>query len=108
MPNSGSTAPSIPHKECSTWGFELDMPFYTWASVIVNGRVVATDYAPDAGWLVATPGELRPTSSRGHLSDRRLASDSGRMTSVSRSILDDRPNGWTAEVPGARGPEHPP
>lgn len=39
-----------------TWGFELDMPFYTWASVIVNGRVVATDYAPDAGWLIATPG----------------------------------------------------
>ena len=38
------------------WGFELDMPFYTWASVIVNGRVVATDYAPDSGWLVATPG----------------------------------------------------
>ena len=38
------------------WGFELDMPFYTWASVIVNGRVVATDYAPDTGWLVATPG----------------------------------------------------
>jgi hypothetical protein len=24
--------------------------------VIVNGRVVATDYAPDSGWLVATPG----------------------------------------------------
>ena len=39
-----------------TWGFELDMPFYTWASVIVNGRVVATDYAPDAGWLVTTRG----------------------------------------------------
>ena len=38
------------------WGFDLDMPFYTWASVIVNGRVVATDYAPDSGWLVATPG----------------------------------------------------
>ena len=38
------------------WGFELDTPFYTWASVIVNGRVVATDYAPDAGWLVATSG----------------------------------------------------
>ncbi len=32
------------------------MPFYTWASVIVNGRVVATDYAPDTGWLVATRG----------------------------------------------------
>ena len=38
------------------WGLELDMPFYTWASVIVNGRVVATDFAPDAGWLVVTPG----------------------------------------------------
>ena len=38
------------------WGIELDMPFYTWASVIVHGRVVATDYAPDAGWLIATPG----------------------------------------------------
>ena len=37
-----------------TWGIELDMPFYTWASVIVNGRVIATDYAPDTGWLVAT------------------------------------------------------
>ena len=38
------------------WGIELDMPFYTWASVIVDGRVVATDFAPDAGWLVATRG----------------------------------------------------
>jgi hypothetical protein len=32
------------------------VPFYTWASVIVDGRVVATDYAPDTGWLVATGG----------------------------------------------------
>jgi hypothetical protein len=39
-----------------TWGIELDMPFYAWASVIANGRVVATDFAPDAGWLVATRG----------------------------------------------------
>ena len=38
------------------WGSELDVPFYAWASVIVDGRVVATDYAPDSGWLVATPG----------------------------------------------------
>ena len=29
-------------------------PFYTWASVIVDGRVVATDYAPDVGWLDPT------------------------------------------------------
>jgi hypothetical protein len=26
-------------------------PFYAWASVIADGRVVATDYAPDVGWL---------------------------------------------------------
>ncbi len=26
-------------------------PFYVWASVIQDGRVVATDYAPDVGWL---------------------------------------------------------
>jgi hypothetical protein len=25
--------------------------FYMWASMIVNGRVVATDYAPDSGWF---------------------------------------------------------
>ena len=25
--------------------------FYAWAAVIENGRVVATDYAPDVGWL---------------------------------------------------------
>ncbi len=25
--------------------------FYAWASLIRDGRVVATDYAPDAGWL---------------------------------------------------------
>lgn len=28
--------------------------FYAWASVIQDGRVVATDYAPDAGWLDST------------------------------------------------------
>jgi hypothetical protein len=25
--------------------------FYVWASLIEAGRVVATDYAPDVGWL---------------------------------------------------------
>jgi hypothetical protein len=34
----------------------LDMPFYAWASVIQDGRVVATDYAPDSGWLLASRG----------------------------------------------------
>ena len=28
-----------------------DVHFYAWASVIQDGSVVATDYAPDAGWL---------------------------------------------------------
>jgi hypothetical protein len=27
--------------------------FYAWASIIEGGRVLATDYAPDVGWLVA-------------------------------------------------------
>jgi hypothetical protein len=39
-----------------TKGIEVDMPLYAWASVIVDGRVVATDYAPDTGWLLPTPG----------------------------------------------------
>jgi hypothetical protein len=30
-------------------------PFYVWASVIMDGRVVATDYAPDVGWLLPSP-----------------------------------------------------
>lgn len=29
--------------------------FYAWASVIQDGRVVATDYAPDVGWLEPSP-----------------------------------------------------
>jgi hypothetical protein len=31
------------------------VPFYAWASVIQNGRVVATDFAPDVGWLLPSP-----------------------------------------------------
>jgi hypothetical protein len=38
------------------FGSRLEGPLYAWAAVIENGRVVATDYAPDVGWLVATPG----------------------------------------------------
>ena len=41
--------------------------FYAWASVIQDGRVVATDYAPDVGWLEPSPeasgadgGEVAP------------------------------------------------
>jgi hypothetical protein len=39
-----------------TKGIELAMPLYVWASVIVDGQVVATDYAPDTGWLLPSPG----------------------------------------------------
>ena len=39
-----------------TRGVKVDMPLYAWASVIVDGRVVATDYAPDTGWLLPSPG----------------------------------------------------
>jgi hypothetical protein len=34
-----------------TFGGRLEGPLYAWASVIENGRVIATDYAPDVGWL---------------------------------------------------------
>jgi hypothetical protein len=33
--------------------------FYAWASVIQDGQVVATDYAPDAGWLVPSANAKR-------------------------------------------------
>jgi hypothetical protein len=29
--------------------------FYAWSSEIADGRVVATDYAPDVGWLESNP-----------------------------------------------------
>jgi hypothetical protein len=32
--------------------------FYVWASLIEHGRVVATDYAPDVGWI--DPGDGTP------------------------------------------------
>ncbi len=38
-----------------TAGMMLDVPFYVWASEIEDGRVVATDYAPDVGWLLPSP-----------------------------------------------------
>ena len=33
---------------------EIPGRFYAWASLIQDGRVVATDYAPDSGWLDST------------------------------------------------------
>lgn len=34
---------------------ETTFRFYAWASLIEDGRVVATDYAPDLGWLEPAP-----------------------------------------------------
>ena len=80
--------------------------FYAWASVIVDGRVVATDYAPDAGWLhpsskappiageVASPGpdEVAPPI------------DSLEEAIAAVVLIDSRLNGFQASdthVPGA-------
>jgi hypothetical protein len=35
-------------------------PFYVWASLIEDGGVVATDYAPETGWLEPVPRKQRP------------------------------------------------
>ncbi len=67
--------------EGSSVGLRADMPFYAWASVIVDGRVVATDYAPDVGWLVATRGV-----------GREARSCSGIHSRISRW---PSPTGWT-------------
>jgi hypothetical protein len=36
-------------------GGNVGRRFHAWASVIEDGRVVATDYAPDSGWLDTRP-----------------------------------------------------
>jgi hypothetical protein len=38
---------------------EPTLRFYAWASLIEDGRVVATDYAPDVGWLEPAPDASR-------------------------------------------------
>ena len=55
MRPSGLAAPSRPHRDRSV-GRRAGHAVLHVGVVIVNGRVVATDYAPHAGWLVATPG----------------------------------------------------
>ncbi len=67
-----------------TRGVKVDMPLYAWASVIVDGRVVATDYAPDTGWLLPTPGANPGGTYVVHV-DARLP-----------RLSMDIPNGWTA------------
>ena len=71
-----------------TKGIKLDMPLYAWASVIVDGRVVATDYAPDAGWLLPSPGSKPGGTYVVHPDDRF-------PLRLSMSV----PKGWTAYGP---------
>jgi hypothetical protein len=91
------------------WGFELDMPFYTWASVIVDGRVVATDYAPDSGWLVATPGVALtpPRFAGGTYVIKELGVSLGfeHGGSLPLHVSMTVPHDWTVEGPWSRGPE---
>jgi hypothetical protein len=78
-----------------TQGVKLDMPLYAWASVIVNGRVVATDYAPDAGWLLPSPG-AKPGGTYvidGLVSRRAAAAGVLIPVRLSMSV----PSGWTAD-----------
>jgi hypothetical protein len=47
----GEDSSGAAHLRYSVQEGELPLRFYVWASVIERGRVIATDYAPDAGWL---------------------------------------------------------
>ena len=68
------------------------MPFYAWASVIVNGRVVATDYAPDVGWLDRSP-DAKPLSKPGgtYVLDVLISWIHVRPVHLSMTV----PDGWT-------------
>ena len=39
------------HRDTMSFFGDVSPRIYAWASLIEDGRVVATDYAPDAGWL---------------------------------------------------------
>jgi hypothetical protein len=89
------------------WGFDLDMPFYVWASVIVDGRVMATDYAPDSGWLVATPGvPLTPPTWPGGtfvIEELPIELGSDDEASLPLSLSMTVPDDWTVAGPWPDG-----
>lgn len=51
----GEGAPNLARFGVALRPGESKFRFYAWASLIEDGRVVATDYAPDVGWLDADP-----------------------------------------------------
>ena len=76
-------------------GARQDKPFYVWASAIVDGRVVATDYAPDTGWLVPPTDGTNPGGT--YVVDPRLL---GRQAPFHLSL--NVPGGWIAAGPSIR------
>ncbi len=52
----GETSSNVPEFSVGLREGEPAFRFYVWASLIEDGRVVATDYAPDIGWLEPAPG----------------------------------------------------
>ena len=65
--------PSLDDPDCGSclghiWVQKIDdeqvFRFYVWASVIQDGNIVATDYAPDAGWVrIGTTEQATTTTS---------------------------------------------
>ena len=51
----GEFTPNVAEFNVGLHANEPTFRFYAWASLIEDGRVVATDYAPDAGWLEPAP-----------------------------------------------------
>jgi len=65
--------------------------FYAWSSVIVNGQVVATDYAPDVGWLDRSPdAKTLPKPGGPYVLHDLRDPDRGPFPQVSMTI----PDGW--------------
>lgn len=87
-------------------GGPLPARFYAWASVIVDGRVAATDYAPDVGWLRPSSKAPRITGEVPAPGPDEVAPpiDSLREAIAAVVLIDGRLNGFQpgdARVPGA-------
>jgi hypothetical protein len=88
------------------WFDDSDMPFYVWASVNQGGRVVATDYAPDVGWLDPTVLEAGQYEERPFGHDREghtmclvppqpgCRERNGANPAFTRTITFTVPDGW--------------
>ena len=87
-------------------GGPLPARFYAWASVIVDGQVAATDYAPDAGWFRPSPKAPQITGEVPAPDPDEVAPpiDSLREAIAAVVLIDGRLNGFQpgdTHVPGA-------